>query len=219
MADTKSVFDILNNIDVTKKIKQKGNLKYLPWASAWAEIKKKYPDAKFKVHESIIYAAGADGNIETKNTKPWFDDGKTAWVKVSVTINDEEITEMLPIMNFKNQSLPIENITSADVNKSIKRCFVKALALHGLGLFIFEGEDLPDELNRLIELQDACLDLARKKGSLSDKAKSEAIEFCKTAEREANPDFADDEIQGNVKNVNNEEILNTLKRKLMTIRK
>ena len=219
MDENKSVFDKLNAIDVKKKTKQKNNLTYLPWASAWGEVKKLYPDAQYKVHESIMYIDNQGAKTETQNTKPWFDDGKTAWVKVSVTIDGNEITEMLPIMDFRNKSIPIENITSSDVNKSIKRCLVKALALHGLGLYIFVGEDLPDELKNIVELQNSCLELARKKGALSEEIKIKVIDLCKSAEREANPDFGEEDIQGNVKNVNDEDILNTLKKKLMAIRK
>ena len=69
-------------------------------------------------------------------------DGKTAWVEVSITINDQTETESLAVMDFRNKSIPIDTITSADAEKSIKRCLVKCAALHGLGLSLWTGEEL-----------------------------------------------------------------------------
>ena len=128
----KSVFETLNSINVNGHTEKKNGLTYLSWAWAWAEVKKVYPKATFTNHES-------------QNGLNYFSDGKTAWVKVSVTIEDESVTETLPIMDFKNKSVPVGNVTSMDVNKALKRCLVKALALMGLGLYIYAGEDLPED--------------------------------------------------------------------------
>ena len=121
----------LNKINVNDKTEKKGNLTYLSWAWAWGELKKKHPDANSKVYE---------------NEQGWnyFTDGKTAWVKTGVTVNEIEHIEYLPIMDYKNQSIPLEKITSTDVNKAIQRSMTKAIARHGLGLYIYAGEDLPD---------------------------------------------------------------------------
>ena len=128
----KNYFEVLNSIDVNDKTEKKGNLTYLSWSWAWAEVKKKHPTANYKVYEN------ADGwNYHT--------DGRTAWVKVSVTIDDIEHIEMLPVMDFKNKSIPLNAITSFEVNKSIQRAMTKACARHGLGLYIYAGEDLPEE--------------------------------------------------------------------------
>lgn len=128
----KNYFESLNSIDVNGKTEKKGNLTYLSWAWAWAEVKKKHPTANYKVYEN------SDGwNYHT--------DGKTAWVKVSVTINEIEHIEYLPVMDFKNKSIPVNQITSFEVNKAIQRAVTKACARHGLGLYIYAGEDLPEE--------------------------------------------------------------------------
>ena len=121
----------LNNINVNDHTEKKNNLTYLSWAWAWQEVKKLFPNANYKVYERD------DGCI-------YWTDGKTAWVKTGVTINDIEHIEYLPIMDYRNQSIPLDKITSFDVNKSIQRSLTKACARHGLGLYIYAGEDLPE---------------------------------------------------------------------------
>jgi hypothetical protein len=75
----------------------------------------------------------------------YFSDGATAWVKVGVTIQGQEHIDYLPVMNHMNKSIPLANLTSYDVNKTIQRSTVKALALHGLALNIYAKEDFPSE--------------------------------------------------------------------------
>lgn len=125
-------FTQLNNINVSDKIERKNGLSYLSWAYAWGELKKVHPTANYKVYER------EDGCI-------YFNDGKTAWVKTGVTVNDIEHIEYLPIMDSRNKSIPVGNITSFDVNKAIQRSLTKAVARHGLGLYVYAGEDLPEE--------------------------------------------------------------------------
>lgn len=124
-------FKTLNDINVNDKTEQKGNLTYLSWAWAWQEIKKYFPDANYTVYEN-----GDGWN--------YFSDGRTAWVKTGMTVNGIEHIEYLPIMDFKNKSIQLENVTSFDVNKAIQRSLTKAAARHGLGLYIYAGEDLPE---------------------------------------------------------------------------
>lgn len=132
METKKSVFEVLNAINCNEHTDKKNNLTYLSWAWAWAEVKKAYPGAYYTIYEN------ADGlNYHT--------DGRTAWVKTGVTIEGLELIEYLPVMNYKNDSIPLERITSFDVNKTIQRSLTKACARHGLGLYIYAGEDLPEE--------------------------------------------------------------------------
>lgn len=130
-----SVFTKLNTINVNDHTETKNGLTYLSWAWAWAEVKKLYPDATYTIYERphIEY-----GSIN------YFTDGRTAWVKTGVTINGLEHIEMLPVMDFKNRSIPLDQVTSFDVNKTIQRSLTKACARHGLGLYIYAGEDLPE---------------------------------------------------------------------------
>ena len=129
MAD---VFNVLNAINVNDHTEKKNGLTYLSWAWAWGEVKKRFPDAFYTIYE---------------NTDGWFyhTDGATCWVKTGVTINGLELIEYLPVMDFKNKSIPVGNVTSFDVNKAIQRSLTKAIARHGLGLYIYAGEDLPED--------------------------------------------------------------------------
>lgn len=124
-------FEELNSINVTDKIEKKNGLSYLSWAWAWGEIKKKHPDANYTIYENA-------------NGWCYHTDGKTCWVKTGVTVNGIEHIEYLPVMDFKNKSIPAESVTSFDVNKAIQRSLTKAVARHGLGLYIYAGEDLPE---------------------------------------------------------------------------
>lgn len=206
-----NIFESLNNVDLTDKVKSKNNLTYLPWSSAWSEVKKRYPNANFKIIPQVIDEIG--------NTRPWHDDGKTGWVEVGVTIDEKEIIETLAIMDFRNSAIPADKITSVDANKSIKRCLVKACAMHGLGLYIYEGEELPEETSKILDLQDEVKDLISKKCALSDTAKNKVAEICKTAEKEANPTLDNSAITGNPKNIEDVDILTNLKRQLLAVRK
>lgn len=129
----KSSFEVLFAVDCNSRVEKKNGLSYLPWAWAWAEVKKRFPNATYRIYE---------------NEHGWnyFTDGRTAWVKTGVTINDMELVEYLPVMDFRNNSIPAEKITSFDVNKAIQRSLTKACARHGLGLYIYAGEDLPEEV-------------------------------------------------------------------------
>ena len=209
--ENKSVFDVLSSIDVSDKIKEKNGLKYLPWAAAWAEIKKKYPNATYKVYPQIIDDGG--------NTRFWHDDGHTGWVEVGVTIEGQEMIETLSVMNFKNQAVAADQITSVDANKSMKRCLVKACALHGLGIYIYMNEDVPEDVSKSMELKEKIKNLVDKKVALSDKAKAIVKELCVAAEKQANPEFGDDLISGNYKNIDDVEILTNLEKQLLAVRK
>lgn len=124
-------FTELYQINVNDKVEKKNGLSYVSWPFAWAEAKKRHPDATFTIYEN------ADGWC-------YHTDGRTAWVKTGVTINGIEHIEYLPVMDFKNRSIPLDSITSMDVNKAIQRSLTKAVARHGLGLYIYAGEDLPE---------------------------------------------------------------------------
>ena len=124
-------FEELNAVNVNDKTEQKNGLTYLAWAYAWGEIKKRYPEASY-----VIYENAQGWNYHT--------DGRTCWVKTGVSIEGIEHIEELPVMNNRNQSIPLENVTSCDVNKAIQRSLTKACARHGLGLYIYAGEDLPE---------------------------------------------------------------------------
>lgn len=124
-------FEELNKIDVSGKTEKKNGLTYLSWAWAWGEVKKKHPEANYTVYEN------KDGLF-------YHTDGNTCWVKVGVTVNGIEHIEYLPVMDYRNASIPVSKVTSFDVNKAVQRALTKAIARHGLGLYIYAGEDLPE---------------------------------------------------------------------------
>ena len=124
-------FTVLNAVNCSDKTEKKNGLTYLSWAWDWAEIKKRHPDASYTVYEN-------------RDGLNYHHDGKTAWVKTGVTVNGLEHIEYLPVMDHRNKSIALNALTSFDVNKTIQRSLTKACARHGLGLYIYAGEDLPE---------------------------------------------------------------------------
>jgi hypothetical protein len=144
-----SVFDVLNSINVNEHTEKKNNLTYLSWAWAWSKVKEHYPEAFYTIYEN------KDGLF-------YHTDGRTCWVKTGVTINGLEHIEYLPVMDNRNQSIGVDRVTSFDVNKAIQRSLTKAAARHGLGLYIYAGEDLPEAVKEeeQNDLGNACLEAA-----------------------------------------------------------
>ena len=126
-----SVYNNLKAIDVRPKAEKKGRADYLSWAHAWDMLKSNYPQA-----QRIIYEQPETG-------LNYFTDGRTAYVKVGIVVNDLEHIDMLCVMDHRNKSIPIDKIDSFEVNKTIQRATAKAIAMHGLGLSLWTGEDVP----------------------------------------------------------------------------
>ena len=124
-------FNQLNSINVNEYLEKKGNLSYLSWAPCWRIVKQNFPEANYIIYE---------------NAQGWnyFTDGRTCWVKTGVIINDIEHIEELPVLNHIQKPLPFAEINSFDINKTIQRSLTKACARHGLGLYVYSGEDLPE---------------------------------------------------------------------------
>ena len=130
--DTFKKLSALNLNDVKEQKGEGRNaLDYISWAWAWQRLHELYPTAT-----STIYKNAQGWNYHT--------DGRTCWVEVGVTVEGLEFVEHLPVMDNRNHSIPANQVTSFDVNKAIKRCLTKAIAAHGLGLYVYAGEDLPD---------------------------------------------------------------------------
>ena len=123
-----SPLDLLK-INVNDHTEKKNGLTYLSWAWAWAEALKADPKANFKV--------------EMFDGTPLMPIGGTFMVWVTVTMFDKPVTCMLPVLDYRNK--PISTPNSFDVNTSIMRCLTKAIAMHGLGLYIYAGEDTPPD--------------------------------------------------------------------------
>ena len=127
-----NVFNILDKVDVSAKSEKKGMFTYLSWAWAVRELLRVAPEATWKVHEW-----GMEGSRQ-----PYMQTEAGCFVKVSVTVNGVTREQVHPVLDNRNKS--IKTPDAFQVNTSIQRCLAKAIALHGLGLYIFAGEDLPD---------------------------------------------------------------------------
>lgn len=135
MENKKVSFKDLNSIDLNELKKKKGKFDYLSWAWAWNETKKLDPEATYRV-------------IDNEKGLPFHFDPSLpnlgAFVKVEVVFAGLAQTITHPILNNFNKAIPVEKLTSFEVNTSIQRALAKCCALHGLGLYIFAGEDLPE---------------------------------------------------------------------------
>jgi len=128
----KSVFETLMGVNCDNKTDKKGKFIYLSWSVAWEYLKSNYPEATSKVYKD------ANGCL-------YHNDGRTCWCEVGVTIEGIEHIEFLQVMNSRNQSIPLNSVSSCDANKTIQRAMVKAMARHGLALNVYKGEDYPEE--------------------------------------------------------------------------
>tara|TARA_R100001443_G_scaffold40029_1_gene53413 strand:+ start:4607 stop:5191 length:585 start_codon:yes stop_codon:yes gene_type:complete len=131
MSKQKNYYKELSELPIKRLVEKKGGLDYLSWSNAWDMLKKQHPSAQRKVYESESTGLA------------YFTDGKTAYVKVGIIVNDIEHIDYLPVMDFRNKSIPLDKLTSFDVSKTIQRATAKAIAMHGLGLSLWTGEDIP----------------------------------------------------------------------------
>ena len=156
-----SVFQKLKDVDISKLAEQKGKFDYLSWAHAVREMLKVFPEATWEVHEY-------DGMPYMQTTTGYY-------VKVSVTIDGISRTQIHPVLDNKNQTIDTPN--AFQINTSIQRCLAKAIALHGLGLVLFAGEDLP---NNITDKQKKAILSAIKNGNVNESNYAKSLEHCKT---------------------------------------
>lgn len=128
MSEKINHFTELANINVNEYVEKKGKFSYLSWAYAVDVLRKADPTAKWEV---IRF-----------NGMPFMTTPLGYFVEVAVTVQDITLSQIHPVLDNNNR--PIAQPTSFQINTSIQRCLVKAIALHGLGLYIYAGEDLPD---------------------------------------------------------------------------
>ena len=141
MQNTQNFFEVLSKKDVSKYIQKRAGLDYLPWAVSWQILKNEYPESFYRVYED------AQGRI-------YHTDGSTAWVKVGLTLSyrdwngqqkELENVELLAIMDYRHQAIPLERIRSTDAINTIQRCLCKCAARFGVGISLYgaDMEDLP----------------------------------------------------------------------------
>lgn len=161
MENKKSIFETLFEINVNEHIEKKKDLMYLSWPYAWVEVKKKYPDANYKIHQ-----------FGEKQLPYVFDESVGYMVFTDVTINGLTYIMWLPVMDGANKAMKsegytydtkfkkdirVEPATMFDINKTVMRCLVKNLAMFGSGLYIYSGEDLPEIETEKITAKDASI--------------------------------------------------------------
>lgn len=144
----KEDFEKLYTLDVSKQVEKKDNLSYLSWAYAWREFKRVYPDAEYTVKKD-------------ENGRCYFGDENIGYmVYTTVTAGNLTYEMWLPVMDSKNKTMKLKpykystkygqkdvaGISMFDINKTVMRCLVKNLAMFGLGLYIYAGEDLPEDI-------------------------------------------------------------------------
>jgi hypothetical protein len=180
MEKKKSVFERLSAINVNEHVEKKSNLSYLSWAWAWSEVKRACPDARYDVQPTE------------------YDEVLGFMCHTTVTIEGETLEMWLPVMDGANKSMlktpytyktkygekTVDGATTFDINKTIMRCLVKNLAMFGLGLYIFAGEDLPEDTSTAV----APAPVAKKESTLIDLIKDSAdwnnvVKYC-TANKE-----------------------------------
>jgi hypothetical protein len=122
--ERESAFDMFSKINVNDHVEKKNGLSYLSWAWAVSELLKRDPHANWRYEEPVRF-------------------GETMMVFCTVTAFSKSMTAQLPVMDHRNKAIP--NPDAFQVNTAMQRCLAKAIALHGLGLYIYAGEDLPEE--------------------------------------------------------------------------
>lgn len=161
-----SVFERLSAINVNEHVEKKSNLSYLSWAWAWSEVKRACPDARYDIQATE------------------YDEALGFMCHTTVTIEGETLEMWLPVMDGANKSMlktpytyktkygekSVEPATTFDINKTIMRCLVKNLAMFGLGLYIFAGEDLPEDTSASV----AHTPVAKKETTLIELVKDSA---------------------------------------------
>ena len=134
MSKNKEIFNILNKIDVGDYIEKKGGYNYLSWSNAVTELLKVCPDSTWVIHEYL----DKDGLVS-----PYMRTESGCYVKITLTVNGIDRTQIMPVWDHRYKT--IAKPDGGQVNTAIQRCLAKVISLHGLGLYIYNGEDLPEE--------------------------------------------------------------------------
>lgn len=157
----KNYFVELAKIDVSNYIERKGQFNYLSWAYAVDQLRRYDPEATWEVKKFTN---------EKGVLMPYMQTPAGAFVEVAVTCKGITLSQIHPVLDYQNK--PIQNPNAFDVNKAIQRCLVKAIALHGLGLYIYAGEDLPNDVithQQLQTIEEKAEELAKLRGGTVDK--------------------------------------------------
>ena len=215
----KNWFVELNSINVNEHIETKNSLRYLSWCYAWSELKKRYPLSYATVHETpegmLVWRDPVGCHVKTSVTIVWEEpDG----------LHEHTATEYLPVMDYRNKSIPYENVTSMDVNKTVQRSLTKCVARLGCGLYVYASEDLPEEPEEVKQAKaEAAAKEAEELTSLKVAIEKESKRITKSMTQEQKVAFANDVIgktigQLNYKTCNNVQGLRVLLSRMKDIK-
>lgn len=208
----KNIFQALYDVDIRDRMYDKQGLAYVPWATAWSEVAKRHPEATYEI---VKFG---------ENQLPYTESDLGIMVFTKVTIDGITREMCLPVMDGANKAMKsveytykvksgektVNAATMFDINKTIMRCLTKNLAMFGLALHLWTKDSAPESVLELEGLQNDCMDLIKKKSALSDKTKEKVGEICKEALPEEN---------GDPRLCSDNEVLEGLKKKLMSLRK
>lgn len=208
----KNLFEQLYDIDVRDRMYQKNGLSYIPWATAWSEVAKVFPDATYEI---VKFG---------EKQLPYTESDLGIMVFTNVTINGITREMCLPVMDGSNKAMKsfeytyktktgeksVAAATMFDINKTIMRCLAKNCAMFGIGLHLWTKEEAPESVIECEKLQKACMELISKKAALSEKTKEEVSKICKSALPDEN---------GDPRLCNDNDVLTKLKKSLMGLRK
>ena len=235
----KSVFNTLYEIDTRERSKEKDTgrtvLNYLPWATTYSEVCKNFDDVKYEfithmvnIEKKTIQRIDENTTVETTETSvvclPYTETPTGLHVNTKVTINGVTKEMMLPVYDSTFRSMKtmpytytskgtdktVAAGTIADIYKSIMRCFAKNLSMFGVGLNYWTKEDAPETVLQMNKLQAECMALIQKKAALSEEAKAKVAKICKDADPDAN---------GDPRLIEDNEVLEKLKKSLLAVRK
>lgn len=208
----KNFFQTLYDVDIRDRMYDKQGLSYVPWATAWSEVAKRYPDSTYE-----IVKFGDD-------QLPYTESDLGIMVFTKVTVNGVTREMCLPVMDGANKAMKsfeykykvktgektVAAATMFDINKTIMRCLTKNLAMFGLALHLWTKDAAPESVIECEKLQKECMELINKKSALSEATKLKVGEICKEALPEEN---------GDPRLCENNEVLEMLKKKLQALRK
>lgn len=208
----KNLFEQLYDIDVRDRMYQKNGLSYIPWATAWSEVAKVFPDATYEI---VKFG---------EKQLPYTESDLGIMVFTNVTINGITREMCLPVMDGSNKAMKsseytyktktgeksVAAATMFDINKTIMRCLAKNCAMFGIGLHLWTKEEAPESVIECEKLQKECMGLISKKAALSEKTKEEVSKICKAALPDEN---------GDPRLCNDNDVLTKLKKSLMGLRK
>lgn len=208
----KNFFQELYDVDIRDRMYDKQGVTYVPWATSWSEVAKRYPDSNYEI---VKFG---------EKQLPYTESDLGIMVYTRVTVNGITREMCLPVMDSTNKAMKtyeytyktksgektVAAATMFDVSKTIMRCLAKNLAMFGIALHLWSKDEAPESVVEREKLQQECMEQISKKAKLSEEAKKKVAEYCKAADENAN---------GDPRLIEDIEVLKKLKTQLMGIRK